>query len=388
MSKMIGADHAAHANPTGLKAGYKVNVIPQTGDRRSLTGASCPATRKSSSPRSTGCSAPRSSREFIHHDIALETTADGDLWDAMSASLLRGRSARRTWRPTACPREPTRSGSAKLGIRCFGFSPLRLPAGTGFLRHVPRHRRAGAGRRPARSACACWTGSSTCLNGPGTASERPYGAYDATAEGSLPAAVGEQPEPGQFPATVLRVVREDPPRGVAGRAAWQVQDEVVVLGHCLLLCVRGRAAQAVLGNSGDCGGRPVNSGREQSGRLQRVAGITERAGTGISWPRRVWYLRRASRRNAAEAAVCDGPWRGCEVGKSVPARSKAAGKTAAASDNGDNGAAPAAATRRQRERPRHQAGDRRVPCQGPDHRRLPRQGIRGRIEHRPHSRHA
>ena len=28
------------------------------------------------------------SREFIHHDVALETTADGDLWDAMSAALL------------------------------------------------------------------------------------------------------------------------------------------------------------------------------------------------------------------------------------------------------------------------------------------------------------
>jgi len=36
--------------------------------------------------------------------------------------------------------------------------------------------------------------------------------------------------------------------------------------------------------------------------------------------------------------VRDGPWRGCEVGKSVPARSRAAGKTAAASGNGDNGA--------------------------------------------------
>ena len=38
------------------------------------------------------------------------------------------------------------------------------------------------------------------------------------------------------------------------------------------------------------------------------------------------------------AADVDRPWRGCEVGRSVPARSKAAGKNAAASDNGDNAA--------------------------------------------------
>jgi hypothetical protein len=44
------------------------------------------------------------------------------------------------------------------------------------------------------------------------------------------------------------VVREYAPRGVAGRSAWQVQDEVVILGHCLLLCSSGRGNQAVSGN--------------------------------------------------------------------------------------------------------------------------------------------
>jgi hypothetical protein len=29
------------------------------------------------------------------------------------------------------------------------------------------------------------------------------------------------------------VIRQDSPRGVARRAAWQVQDEVVILGHYL-----------------------------------------------------------------------------------------------------------------------------------------------------------
>ena len=59
-------------------------------------------------------------------------------------------------------------------------------------------------------------------------------AYDSPSEGSLPAAVGVEREPGQFPVPVLGVVGQDPPRGVAsisGRSAWQVHDEVGVLGH-------------------------------------------------------------------------------------------------------------------------------------------------------------
>jgi hypothetical protein len=72
---------------------------------------------------------------------------------------------------------------------------------------------------------------------PGVWSECPYGAYYPTPEGSLPAAVGVQPEPGQFPLAVLRVVGEYASRGIAGRSAWQVQDSVVILGHHLLLCV-------------------------------------------------------------------------------------------------------------------------------------------------------
>jgi hypothetical protein len=67
------------------------------------------------------------------------------------------------------------------------------------------------------------------------ASECPYGAYYPAAEGSLPAAVGVQAESGQFPVAVLGVVREDTPRGVAGRSTRQVQDAVVVLGHCPLI---------------------------------------------------------------------------------------------------------------------------------------------------------
>src|SRR6202035_1321708 len=67
----------------------------------------------------------------------------------------------------------------------------------------------------------------------------------------------------------------------------------------------------------------------------QVAGIT--AGTGISRRRRVWYLRWASRRTVAgkPAEGLTGQGADVRLEKSVPARSRAAGRTAAASDNGD-----------------------------------------------------
>ena len=145
-------------------------------------------------------------------------------------------------------------------------------------------------------------------------SECPYGAYYPAAEGSLPAAVGEQAEPGQLPVAVLGVVREDAPRGVAGRSAREVQDAVVVLGHCPLI-LRERTG---------CASHPGNSRRRREtvagNRMGGLSGFTKvtdyGAGTGISWPRRVWYLRRSSHWDVAGSRpVRDGPWRGCEVRK-------------------------------------------------------------------------
>src|SRR6202046_1671112 len=119
------------------------------------------------------------------------------------------------------------SGSARCSSRRSSTSPACSTASTSASRSTV-----------SRSASGSWTGSSTTPS-----SERPNGAYDATAEGSLPAAVGKQSEPGEFPGTVLSVVREDPPRGVASRAAWQVQHEILVLSHYLLLCARRGTVQ-------------------------------------------------------------------------------------------------------------------------------------------------
>jgi acetylornithine deacetylase/succinyl-diaminopimelate desuccinylase-like protein len=126
MSKMIGATTQHTANPTGLKAGYKVNVIPQTAtaelDGRFLPGREDEFFQELDRLLGTGVS-----REFIHHDVALETTADGDLWDAMGKALVAEDPDAIVVPYCLSAGTDAKWFSRLLGIRCFGFSPLRLP---------------------------------------------------------------------------------------------------------------------------------------------------------------------------------------------------------------------------------------------------------------------
>jgi acetylornithine deacetylase/succinyl-diaminopimelate desuccinylase-like protein len=126
MSKMIGATTQHTANPTGLKAGYKVNVIPQTANAE-LDGRFLPGREEEFFEQLDRLLGTAVSREFIHHDIALETTPDGHLWDAMSAALT-AEDPEATVAPYCLSAGTDAKWFSKLGIRCFGFSPLRLPA--------------------------------------------------------------------------------------------------------------------------------------------------------------------------------------------------------------------------------------------------------------------
>jgi acetylornithine deacetylase/succinyl-diaminopimelate desuccinylase-like protein len=125
MSKMIGATTQHTANPTMLSAGYKVNVIPQTATGQ-IDGRYLPGREDEFFQEIDRLLGPSVTREFIHHDIAVETTADGDLWDAMSAAL-RAEDPDAIVAPYCLSAGTDAKWFAKLGIRCFGFSPLRLP---------------------------------------------------------------------------------------------------------------------------------------------------------------------------------------------------------------------------------------------------------------------
>jgi acetylornithine deacetylase/succinyl-diaminopimelate desuccinylase-like protein len=122
---MIGATIRNTANPTMLDAGYKANVIPSraeaTIDTRFLPGQQDEMLAVIDDLIGDGVT-----REFINSDIAVETSFDGDLVDAMSAAL-------RAEDPGAHPIPYLMSGGtdaksfSTLGIRCFGYSPLLLP---------------------------------------------------------------------------------------------------------------------------------------------------------------------------------------------------------------------------------------------------------------------
>jgi acetylornithine deacetylase/succinyl-diaminopimelate desuccinylase-like protein len=126
MSKMIGATTQHTANPTGLKAGYKVNVIPQTATAE-LDGRFLPGREEEFFAELDRLLGTAVSREFIHHDVAVETTADGDLWNAMKSSL-NAEDPEGIVTPYCLSAGTDAKWFSKIGIRCFGFSPLRLPA--------------------------------------------------------------------------------------------------------------------------------------------------------------------------------------------------------------------------------------------------------------------
>jgi acetylornithine deacetylase/succinyl-diaminopimelate desuccinylase-like protein len=125
MSKMIGATTQHTANPTGLKAGYKVNVIPQAASAE-LDGRFLPGREDEFFAQLDELLGKAVKREFIHHDIALETTADGHLWDAMAAAL-NAEDPDGIVVPYCLSAGTDAKHFSTLGIRCFGFSPLRLP---------------------------------------------------------------------------------------------------------------------------------------------------------------------------------------------------------------------------------------------------------------------
>jgi acetylornithine deacetylase/succinyl-diaminopimelate desuccinylase-like protein len=117
-------------NPTVLRAGYKVNVVP-TEATAEVDGRFLPGYEQEFFDELDRVLGPGVTREFIHHDIALETTFDGDLCDAMTASLLAEDPGARVV-PYCLSGGTDAKSFSRLGMRCFGFAPLRLPADLDF----------------------------------------------------------------------------------------------------------------------------------------------------------------------------------------------------------------------------------------------------------------
>jgi acetylornithine deacetylase/succinyl-diaminopimelate desuccinylase-like protein len=125
ISKIIGATLQNTAAPTQLGAGYKVNVIPGQATAH-VDGRFLPGFEEEFLADLDRILGPRVIREDVHADKALETTFDGALVDAMQSALQAEDPIAR-----AVPYMLSGGTDAKsfddLGIRGFGFAPLKLP---------------------------------------------------------------------------------------------------------------------------------------------------------------------------------------------------------------------------------------------------------------------
>jgi acetylornithine deacetylase/succinyl-diaminopimelate desuccinylase-like protein len=130
IANLIGATVRNTANPTRLEAGYKDNVIPgkasATIDCRTLPGQA-----EVFLEQLREVIGPDLEIEHLHRQPAVETAFDGPLVDAMTAALRAEDPGARAV-PYMLSGGTDAKAFSRLGIRCFGFTPLRLPADLNF----------------------------------------------------------------------------------------------------------------------------------------------------------------------------------------------------------------------------------------------------------------
>ncbi|MHA3683034.1 M20/M25/M40 family metallo-hydrolase [Leucobacter sp. HY1908] len=118
------------SNPTVLTAGYKHNVIPDTAealvDVRSLPGEQATILERVQQIVGDDIEIER-----VHSDVGLEVPFEGELIDAMTASLKRHDPEARVL-PYLLSGGTDNKSLSRLGITGYGFAPLRLPADLDF----------------------------------------------------------------------------------------------------------------------------------------------------------------------------------------------------------------------------------------------------------------
>jgi acetylornithine deacetylase/succinyl-diaminopimelate desuccinylase-like protein len=124
VSRVVGATLRNTVNPTVLKAGYKVNVVPQTATAE-VDGRFLPGYEDEFYAELDRVLGPGVTRELIHTDIALETTPDGALYDAMTSALTAEDPEAKVI-PYCLSAGTDAKSFSRLGVRCFGFTPLQL----------------------------------------------------------------------------------------------------------------------------------------------------------------------------------------------------------------------------------------------------------------------
>jgi acetylornithine deacetylase/succinyl-diaminopimelate desuccinylase-like protein len=129
-ARMLGAVIRNTVNPTMLSAGYKVNVVPGEATAH-VDGRFLPGHEDEFFAQLAALAGDDVTVEPIVRMPGLETSYDGPEADAMTAAIL-------AEDPEAVVAPYLMSGGTdgkywtELGMRCFGFAPLRLPADLDF----------------------------------------------------------------------------------------------------------------------------------------------------------------------------------------------------------------------------------------------------------------
>ncbi len=131
LAKIVGAMVRNTANVTMLDAGFKVNVVPATASA-AIDGRFLPGHEDELLAKIRELAGPGIDVSHIHRDVAVETTFDGPTVDLM-AQALREQDPGAQVVPYLMTGGTDAKAFSELGIRCFGFSPLRLPPDLDFF---------------------------------------------------------------------------------------------------------------------------------------------------------------------------------------------------------------------------------------------------------------
>jgi acetylornithine deacetylase/succinyl-diaminopimelate desuccinylase-like protein len=125
-ARMIGAGIRNTTNPTMLRAGYKVNVVPGEAVAH-VDGRFLPGQQDTFIEQVRALAGQAVRVDVETEQIALEIDFRGDLVDAMTTALLAEDSDARI-APFLMSGGTDAKAWDRLGIRSYGFTPLRLPA--------------------------------------------------------------------------------------------------------------------------------------------------------------------------------------------------------------------------------------------------------------------
>lgn len=122
---LVGATMRNTANPTMLDAGYKVNVVPREATA-AIDGRFVPGFESEFDATIRALVGDEVDIEVLNSDIAIEAPLDSTIIEVM-ASAIRESDPNGHVVPYMISGGTDAKALSRLGINCYGFSPLRMP---------------------------------------------------------------------------------------------------------------------------------------------------------------------------------------------------------------------------------------------------------------------